>query len=256
MQKTEYAVMYGIEDTYWWYLGLRHLLLATIRQYAVAPPPSRILDAGCGTGALLQQCAALPANCAGFDLFPDALAFCRQRGIERLAQASITAIPFRTNTFQMVLSLDALCDLPTAADVEQALREIYRVLAPGGVLVFNLPAYAFLKSSHDYAVNNYQRFVKHRFQRQLQALHFTIPQLTYRNTLLFPPLAVVRLWKKLQVAANAPGSSDLALLPRWLNTFLTKLLLAENAFLLRGGRFPFGLSLFGVARKENRAPAQ
>jgi ubiquinone/menaquinone biosynthesis C-methylase UbiE len=250
VQKSEYAVMYGIEDAYWWYLGLHHLIRAVIREYAAESRPLRILDAGCGTGALLQQCAALPANCAGFDLFPDALAFCRQRGLERLAQASITAIPFRTNTFQMVLSLDALCDLPTADDVEQALREIYRVLAPGGVLVFNLPAYAFLKSSHDYAVNNCQRFVKHRFQRQLQTLHFTIPQLTYRNTLLFPPLAVVRLWKKLQVAANAPGSSDLALLPRWLNTFLTKLLLAENAFLLRGGRFPFGLSLFGVARKE------
>lgn len=250
METNEYRIMFAVEDSYWWYLGLHHLVLASLSKWVPDQSGLRMLDAGCGTGALLAKLAQVPATLRpGLDLSAEALRFCQQRALAQVSQASIHQLPFRANAFDLVMSMDVLCNLSTP-DRQTALREIHRVLERNGLFLFNLPAYHLLKSSHDRAVHLQHRFSKRALQQELEARHFTVQYLTYRNSILFPALALIRLVNKIKLASPQPVQSDLKPLPGRLNRLLTRILLAENTVLLRGGSFPFGLSLFGVAQKQ------
>jgi hypothetical protein len=83
----------------------------------------------------------------------------------------------------------------------------------------------------------------------LERKGFTIALGTYRNTVLFPAAAAVRILKRLLPSRNAEIRSDVQPLPGPINSALTSILIAENALIQRGLRLPFGLSIFCVARK-------
>jgi hypothetical protein len=124
-----------------------------------------------------------------------------------------------------------------------------RVLKPGGLLVMNLPAYEFLRSEHDVAIHTKQRYTRGRLRDMLREAGLQIHSLTYRNTLLFPVAAVVRLAKKLFRPRPAEARSDLKPLPRVLNGALTVPLWVENRLIRLGVRLPFGLSVYCTATK-------
>ncbi len=79
--------MYELEDSYWWFVARRRLVRSLIGRYA-GSSPLKILDAGAGTGALMSSLADL-GEVWGCDVSPEALAFCRQRGLENLVPCSV-----------------------------------------------------------------------------------------------------------------------------------------------------------------------
>src|SRR5919202_2178053 len=95
MPPLEYRVMFEIEEDYWWYRGLRALLIDLVERYLPRDRPARILDAGCGTGANLQLLLQY-GDARGVDIAEEAIAFCRARGIppERVLVASVLDLPF------------------------------------------------------------------------------------------------------------------------------------------------------------------
>jgi len=248
MEQHEYETMYHVEGRYWWYVGLHRLVLKVLAQHVPADRPAKILDAGCGTGGILRQLHERPGNVVGIDLSSEAVNWCRVRGFSSLAQASICEIPFQGDTFDAITSLDvAYCLDPDDAFV--SFGEMYRVLRPGGVLILNLPAYNFLRSTHDIAIHTRHRFRLSELRSMLERKGFTIALGTYRNTVLFPAAAAVRILKRLLPSRNAEIRSDVQPLPGPINSALTSILIAENALIQRGLRLPFGLSIFCVARK-------
>ncbi len=52
--------------------------------------------------------------------------------------SDVRALPFRSDSFDAVVSLSTLDHFPGAGDVRDAVNELYRVLAPGGVLILTL----------------------------------------------------------------------------------------------------------------------
>lgn len=97
----------------------------------------RVLDAGTGDGAYAIEAAARGATVIGVDIDPAMLAVARQRADERglaidLVQASIEALPTREETIDVALAVTVLCFV---SDPHAAVRELARVLAPGGRLV-------------------------------------------------------------------------------------------------------------------------
>ncbi|MFN7162499.1 MAG: class I SAM-dependent methyltransferase, partial [Fimbriimonadales bacterium] len=117
MQPQEYQRMYQREGDYWWFVARRRLALALLRAYA-APIHGWILDAGCGTGALLAQLQAI--GCAvGVDVEREALRLTLRRGTLNVAQARLEALPFANESFQVAFALDVLEHLP---DDRPALR--------------------------------------------------------------------------------------------------------------------------------------
>ena len=119
-------------------LGDWHLLIAhrvADMALSAAPAPGRVLDVGCGTGALLRRLVArLPhAELAGVDPAPRMLAEARKRlnGV-RLEEAAAERLPFADASFDLVVSV---MSFDHWADQALGLAECARVLRPGGGLV-------------------------------------------------------------------------------------------------------------------------
>jgi len=250
MKTEEYRIMFDVEDRHWWYVGLRALLERSWHRY-LPPNAACVLDAGCGTGAVLdwiarqKQDSGHRVSYAGIDASPVAIDFCRQRGHATTATASLEDLPFPRGTFDAVLSCDVLCNRGVR-DKGRALDEVQRVLKPGGTFFINLPAYQWLFSSHDAAVLTDQRFTRREVEKLLEASGFEVLYSTYWNTLLFPAMMLVRLLRK----SDLERKSDLDTgAEGWGNRFFGGVLAVERA-MLRCGPLPFGLSIFAVARKR------
>ena len=94
----------------------------------------RVLDMGCGTGALLPDLQALsPADIYGADILEDHLIVAKETCPECcLTGADVHHLPYQENIFDMVLSHYFLM---WTGNPEKALNEMYRITRPGGYLV-------------------------------------------------------------------------------------------------------------------------
>ena len=253
MQSEDYAYLYELEESFWWFAGMRRVTAALLDPVC---PPARardILDAGCGTGGMLTwlERYAGGGRVAGIDFSPDALAFCRERGLRDVAQASVTALPFADSTFDLVTSFDVLVQLPGEGSDETAMREMFRVLRPGGVAFVRGAAYAWMRSGHDEALGTQRRYSLGRLAEGMERAGFRVRRATYANSLLLPAAVLRRL--VLKRLGLADSGSDVKPLPpslAWLNRALTSALNAEARLLkLPGAKLPAGLSAVCVAEK-------
>jgi SAM-dependent methyltransferase len=100
---------------------------------------AEILDLGCGSGWWLEvfkERGVAPGRLHGIDAIEDRIARARQRLPESdLRVGDIRKLPYEDESFGLVLIVSVLSDLPTEEDVDSALGEAVRVLAPGGLLL-------------------------------------------------------------------------------------------------------------------------
>ncbi len=250
MRTAEYDVMRAVEDRHWW-----HAVLRSQVQHALAgrlPPSGRLLDAGCGTGGMLEflQSQIGDLNGAGVDDAEVAVRHCHQRGLSTVQLASVEALPYADAAFDAVLSLDVLYH--DGVIEKRAVAEMGRVLRPGGLLVLNLPAFEGLRGSHDVAVSGARRYGASQVRTLLEHSSFAIEQIHYWNAWLFLPLLAWRRLSRMKAATDVAGESDLKLTPRWMNSLLTTMGRLD-AGLCRELRLPFGSSVFAVARKTKHS---
>ena len=243
--------MFDLEDTYWWFVARRALVLDLLRRYLPAPetrdprPETRILlDVGCGAGATLQGLAQF-GRVVGIDSSPHALGCCRRRGQELLVQARGETLPIADASADAITALDLLEHI---ADDAAALREFARVLKPGGVLIITVPACPFLWSEHDEALDHLRRYRAARLRRIIAESGLVIERLSPLITFLLLPIAVLRVLQRLRPRKSGPQTA-LIIPPRAVNSLLTKLLLLENRWLLHFN-LPVGVSLMATARKR------
>jgi SAM-dependent methyltransferase len=246
MRPDEYTAMYEVEDWHWWYVGMRRVADALLRQRFNGRAGSlEILDAGCGTGGNAAHLRAY-GRVTGVDVAGDALCLARRREGLALAQGSVEQLPFRDNSFDLVLSNDVLCHLQVAED-GIAAAEFARVLRPGGILYVQLPAFEQLRSHHDAAVHTGHRYTKDELRRLLRGAGLRVRRLTYANALLFPAAAAWRMAHRPEKPEDVERS-DVRPVPSLLNAAL-RTALALEAPVIRHRDLPFGLSVIGVAEK-------
>jgi SAM-dependent methyltransferase len=245
MNLEEYEVMYRVEDHHWWYLGMEGITCSLLDHAIGRGRHLRILDAGCGTGAVMAYLAPY-GQVFGFDFAAPALKFSRQRGHQRLTQASVIALPYADNSFDLIVSFDVICMI--GIDDRVALREFARVLRSGGYVLLRLPAYNWLLSRHDAAVRIGHRYHRRELLAKLARCRLTPVRTSYANMLLFPLIAAKRFGERLM--ARQPVGSDLTFDPGRLNGVLYAILSAE-ALLIRSIGLPFGLTVIALARKNS-----
>ncbi|RPI23300.1 MAG: class I SAM-dependent methyltransferase [Acidobacteria bacterium] len=242
MRPTEYDAMFQLEDSYWWFEGSMRFILSVL--YATpARETGRILDAGCGTGGLLRRLEHRKAW--GVEIASEGIRFCQQRGLDNILQASVTELPFRPSSFDVVLSIDVLVHQWVPDDVG-ALREIRRVLIPGGFVLLQVAAHRALWSAHDVATLTRHRYTRDELGEKVERAGLEVVRITYRNTLLSPLAVLVKLLRRAR--ANTATRSDLVVLPRLVNRGLFLLLAFEN-YVARRVNLPIGVSIFCIARK-------
>ena len=242
MNPREYDAMFAVEDRHWWYVGVRREVEAWLGRLRGRTGPPRILDAGSGTGGLLANLRSEGWK-VGIEASPDAVRLARTRG-NGLVRGSVSALPFPDGSFDAVVSIDVLCH--SGVEERQAVDEAARVLRPGGLLLVQVPAFDFLRGGHDAAVWTKRRYRRGEVARLLSEAGLAVRHAAYRNALLFPAAAVLRLLRRRRPAAREAARSDVRPVSRVVNAVLSGVLALERR--VRRG-FPFGLSVFCVAEK-------
>jgi len=238
--------MYRLEDTLWWYRGQRKITQALFDRFLPrGRSPLRILDCGAGSGGSLRLLAPL-GQVTAFDLSHLAAAFYNQRQGGRIARASVEAIPFPDGAFDLVTVFDVLAILSPDQEA-RALRELSRVIKPGGYLFWREPAFMFLHGPHDHATHVQHRYTKREMAERLDCMGLCPLRLSYSNTILFPIAFARRMLARLRPAAGPPRS-DVRPVPEPLNSILAAVLSAEAPLVARFG-LPLGLSVLALARK-------
>ena len=138
----------------------------------------RTLDLGCATGAAFPMLRALDFEVVGIDLSQRMIAFAQQRyGDDRgvqLSRGDAEFLPFAAASFDAVTCLGVFEFLP---DYAPTLREIARVLRPGGLLVLSIPnRVSPYTIAHDIAqatVFRAWRLIKPKLRRSASAIGFT-----------------------------------------------------------------------------------
>jgi SAM-dependent methyltransferase len=242
MQPNEYATMFRVEETHWWYGTLHRLIFQTLETELPDWREKEILDVGCGTGAILQRLGN-PEKNVGVDLAEEAISFCRQRGLDNVQHGDICALPFGDVSFDAVICSSVLYH-QWVGDVVAAVREMRRVLRPGGLLLVNVPAFRFLHSAHDVAVMTARRFRKPEIRRLLLDQNFSVRRLTYWTTLLFPFAVIARTIGLSQMGRDFESEQDS------LQQRLFGRIMDFELRLLRRTTLPFGVALLAAATKD------
>jgi SAM-dependent methyltransferase len=243
LEEQAYRQQFELENGHWWFEGRRAVMWALLHRAGVRDG-ARMLDAGCGTGRNLQEFGRLgPAT--GVDPSPEAIDFCRQRGIEGVTRGTIEHLEFPDGAFDLILATDVLEHL---RDDRAALRELRRVAAPGATLLCTVPAYRWLWSGHDDEHHHFRRYTLRELRAALRAGGWRPLAGSYFNTVLLPPIAAVRLLARRSHRDPDGGRPDLRLTPPALNGLLAQPMRAEAALIGRGLRLPAGVSIGVVAR--------
>jgi SAM-dependent methyltransferase len=255
MKPEEFARLYELEETFWWFEGMRRITAALLDP--VCPPgiDRTVLDAGCGTGWNLHWLRryAGSGRVVGIDVEPVAVELARARHGEEVLEASVLDLPFPESSFDLVTSFDVLPQLPGEGADELAVREMQRLLRPGGALFIRAAAYEWLRSSHDEALATHRRYRLGTLVERVAGAGLEVVRSTYANSILFPLAAFHRLVLK-RVGLAAAGSDVRPLPPRLarLEGALAAALGLEARLLRRRhARLPFGLSVICVARKRS-----
>lgn len=233
------------EPRHFWFHGFRAYVVPVIREIAGDRRDLCMIDCGCGTGHNITTLLQPHGRAFAFDGAPDALQRARSSG-RPLAQADMEQIPFLTNTFDLATSFDVV---HSVTDDHAAVREMARVLKPGGHLVMNVTALEFLRGDHSDVWGEQRRYTRERGIALAEGAGLDVVRAAYLFASLVPMMLTVRMAQRvLRLVREPSGDTELSVPAAPLNALLTGLVRAEAA-VARQLPMPFGSSLLVVARK-------
>ena len=235
------------EARHFWFRGFRLFVTPLLRQATKGRNHPLLLDCGCGTGNNLELLGQF-GRAFGFDLAALGFKIGRDAGRAGLTRATVSAVPFRGDTFDVVTSFDVLYSLP-AVDEHAAVAEMFRVAKPGGFAVVKVAAMESLRGDHSVLSRELRRYDRGSLSRLLAGAGFSIERLTYTNAVLFPAMAVARAAQRRRgLSTEEHADQEIAVPMAPVNLALTAALTAESWW-LRWVDNPFGSSLLCLARK-------
>ncbi len=250
MEAKAYRQFLELERTHWWFRGRRTVYFGLLRHHLRTARPKRILDLGCGMGGFLAGLADLGEHVVPSDVSLESLAHCSERGFADGVLSSGYTLPFADDSFDLVCMFDAIEHIP---DDDKVMREVARVLRPGGHVFVSVPAYQFLYANNDRVAKHERRYTRSRLRKVFQQAGLAVERNTHSNVFLFPViLPTVLLIKLIEKLVPREVDSDHTNLswpiPRFVHNFLHALFAAELPF-TRHFDWPAGHSIAAIARK-------
>lgn len=242
----EYGKMFRIEQQLWWYRILHETVAQRLYRQFGSRRDVAILDAGCGTGGLLDFLRKQGyTNLRGIDGSVDAVQFCHERNLPvTLVNLNELAHFAPDQTYDVIVCNDVFCYFDDPS-LTRLLTELVRRLNPDGILLSNNNAFGVFWGQHDLAIGSKRRFVRADFARLLPAVGLQLRSSTYWSFSLSPLILLVRQWQRLQLRLGwrSPDqpASDVYLPHPFVNETLYRLVRTERSLL---PRTPFGSSLF------------
>jgi SAM-dependent methyltransferase len=234
------------EATHFWFRGFRQFITPVLADLTQGRPGLRLVDCGCGTGHNLRLLRP-HGQAVGFDLSEAGPTLARAAGLT-VFRGDVTRTPLASSFFDVATSFDVLqC---VEADVA-AVREMARIVKPGGVVVVTLAALDVLRGDHAEVWQEVRRYTPATARRLVEAAGLTPERVSFMFASLFPLMASVRLVQRLtrRFGRQVSAETDIAVPVGPVNLLLTALVSAEAA-LSRHVPMPIGSSLLVVARKK------
>lgn len=232
------------EATHFWFRGFRAFFAPILEELAAGRRDLRLIDCGCGTGNNLSLLEPYGPP-FGFDLTRNG-AQRTLRGGRPAVQADIERIPYKSDTFDIATSFDVL---QSVDDDRAALREMARILKPGGYAVLNVSALELLRADHAEVWNERRRYTPASAGRLVGDSGLQVVRISFVFASIFPIMLGVRMLQKMRRPFREPqGDADMEVPPEPINQALTWLVEREAA-LSRRLPMPIGSSLLIVARK-------
>ena len=222
----------GLGDDYFWLAGQNQIVESMFRpalKMATARAgsrPPRILDLGCGAGFLLRRLNDVGIG-IGSDFSLDALTHARAGGVPRVLSSDLTALPFRSDALDAIVCLDVLEHVD---DDGAALGEIARILRPGGVFLFAVPAFPALWRHHDEMYGHFRRYHKTDFITRVRAAGLTVDDCRFIKVAFFLPLLAIALYQRYAPRRGQPPGDNFHAAPRWMNALLRALIVNEHRY--------------------------
>ena len=256
----------ALEHSHWWHLGAQRVaktLLASVR----TPSFPNVLDAGCGAGGMMAwaQAELGAVSLSGVDVSPDAVRTCAGRDPDwSVHLGSVMDMPLPDDRFDLVICNDVIQHLPTDGGDLSALREIRRVLKPGGLLILRTNSRQGMRQDPAAQDHDYKRYIRQEVVDLMSQGGFTVRRATYVNAIGGAHETVRRLLRPPRPRHQhhhdvAPGDQpqrhlyegltmrDTAQEKPALNRMLLGLFGVEAAILKEPGRsLPFGHSIVVV----------
>lgn len=255
MKPAAFEQFAALEREHWWFRGRRRVYLGLLRGALRGTRPRRVLDVGAGVGGFLDELAVLGDELHYAEADGAALRACRTRGHSRGVRADAAALPYAARTFDLVTLFDVLEHID---DDLRALREVRRVLTPGGVVLLSVPAHPWLFSRNDVVARHRRRYTRGGLRELLASTDLHVLRLTFANAALFPAIAAFllagRVLESLELSHGEHERTNLSWrLPRFADELAYRVFSAELA-LSRRWDLPMGHSLVAIAVRRDLAP--
>jgi SAM-dependent methyltransferase len=241
MERQAFDRMAELDGAHWWYVARRQILSELIKRSVRLPAGGKILEIGCGTGHNLEMLSG-HGHVDAVELDDDARSLASTRLGRPVLAGKLPDIADEIgDRYDLVTLLDVLEHIP---DDKGALAGTIRLLKPGGKLLLTVPANPWMWTAHDAVHHHHRRYRKREVARLAREAGFEIDLLSHFNTLLYPPIAAVRLVGK---ARNKEESDD-RMPSAPVNSLLNRIFAAERSLIGRVP-MPFGVSLAAVLRR-------
>ncbi len=241
MELHEYAKMDAIEKDHWWFVAKRKFLSVLVSNYAGGD--KKMLDIGCGSGAVLDFFKAKGYQAEGVDMSEAALEYCDKKGLS-VKQGRAEELLYSDNSFDIIIASDVLEHID---DTTSVLKEIKRILKPGGIFIVTVPAHQFLFSQHDIALHHVRRYSKKLLAQSLQT-YFSVEWIGWLHAAILPLAVIARLTRRF---IPSKKDSDVGESSRFVNAIMKKIYALEF-FWFKHLHLPCGLSLGAVVKKAKK----
>jgi len=223
----------GQTNDHFWFKAKKDLISVLMEKTCHGKKQLRILSIGVGTGDDLDILINYGGNYV-VDIDEISLSVIDKNLCIEKKVADACELPYADNFFDVVISCDVFEHIDNHT---KAVSEVSRVLKDKGVLIFTVPAFQTLFSSHDVALQHFRRYNKKTITSLLSQFDSNIFSW---NSLLFLPMAITRILNK-----NSKPKVDQGNMPSWLNKIFFYLLKFDNFLIKRNVSMPVGLSLVG-----------
>ena len=231
MKADEINKLCDLEDNHWWYAERRSILKNLVRKYKLQ---GKALDIGAAGGGNTQVLSAHGLDATALEFDNSGIQVCKFRGVACI-QGDAREIPLGDETLDVVMAFDLLEHV-----IEDTLvvKEMFRTLKPGGIMLIAVPTGKDLWSAHDVAVDHVRRYDRGELRALIDTQNFEVLEHWSWNIVLRPIVKMRR---------NSIRGSDLYELNFFVNAILRILVILERpAHTLKVK----GVSEFLVARKR------
>ena len=242
IKPTPYDIEAKVESFHWWF-AVRKKLLRLFLSALDLPGGCVAIDIGCGVGSNLRILGSAGLVVIGLDRSFYALSLARKKIKFPLLNGDLNDLPLRPKSVGLIVAMDILEHLDN--DME-GIHSFYQALKEEGILIVTVPAFRSLRGIQDEVTGHKRRYSRHEIVNKLRQEGFEIMKSSYFNFFLFFPIflsrRLIRLFG-LKIESENEINSPI------INFFLEAIFSLES-YVLRCFSFPFGVSIFCIARKR------